>query len=159
MQNQIILLDLNVTLVENTYVHDMPYTYYPKKETYRSWLVDLLKDRYVIMLTSRPQQYEAETMRNLMNKEGWQPQERYFNQWRLKAPDAKERMLKKFVFPHHGTPDQTAYTAIESNHATTKMYESHNIHAVTQQAVQFNPRNLNAHQEGLWLEHPQAMDF
>ena len=135
----IVLLDLNATLVENTYVHDLPYRYHVHLEDYRLWLVDRLKSNYVILMTARPEFYKDETICRITKLCGWQPNEAYFrpNNSRLPAPKAKEEMLENHVFPSHGQPDRTGkgYLAIESNAATRAMYCRYNIAAITQQQL------------------------
>lgn len=121
---KIILLDLNATFVANTsQAHDLPYTYNVEKERYRSWLKDMIKDEYVILMTSRPSRYRDATLRRIQQLENWQPNESYFNQWRKPAQVAKEIMMKRFIIPKHGQHmKDVKYIALESNFKTADMY-------------------------------------
>ena len=132
-----ILLDLNSTYAANaSEVHLMSKgIYFVQRETYRSWLTELLRQRHVLMLTSRPDNYRVETLERIQQLEDWQPELALFNQWRLRAPDAKLRMLREVVFPQFGTPDQRSYLAIESNIKTRAMFAQQGIRATTQQQV------------------------
>ena len=136
---KIILLDLNATLVENTEVHDLPFRYKVHLETYRSWLVQLIRPFYTIMMTARPEKHMEETLLRLSKLENWQPHEFYFKPSHslTLAPKTKDIMLETFVFPRHGKYEThgTAYFAIESNSATRSMYRSHGIASYTQQQV------------------------
>jgi hypothetical protein len=132
-----ILLDLNSTYAANaSQVHLMSRgIYYVQKETYRSWLTELMRDRHVLMLTSRPDGYRVETLERIQRLEDWQPDLALFNQWRLRAPDAKLKMLQEVVYPKFGTPDERSYLAIESNIKTRAMFAQQGIRAITQQQL------------------------
>lgn len=134
---RIILLDLNATLVENSSVHSLPHYYNVSVETYRKWLVDMLREEYVILLTVRPIRYQEETLLRIMQLEKWQPNESYFSAGFLKAPDAKEQMLKEKIFPRFGRNKELGheYFAIESNASTRQMYRKHGIDALTQREL------------------------
>lgn len=137
LDGPIILLDLNATLVENTEVHTLPRTYNVHLEKYRRWLIDLIKPHYVILLTARPERYKAETLERLHEVENWQPNEAYFSDGSMKAPDIKNDFLEKHIFPKFGRQDDKSekYMAIESNSATTAIYRSHGIKTYTQQEI------------------------
>jgi hypothetical protein len=145
MTSPTVLLDLNSTYASNaSQVHQMfKGIYNVSQEVYRSWLTKILRDRQVLLLTSRPSRYQHETMERIMQLEGWQPKMALFNSWRLRAPDAKDKMLRDFVFPAYGTPDQHDYLAIESNIKTREMYARHGIRAITQQELGCNRKLLD----------------
>lgn len=132
-----VLLDLNSTYASNaSEVHIMNKGIYNvPREVYRSWLTELLRGRHVIMLTSRPEHYRRETLERIRELENWLPDLAYFNKWRLRAPDAKLRMLQEVVYPEFGTPDQRSYLAIESNIKTQAMFKGQGIRTTTQQEV------------------------
>lgn len=140
-----ILLDLNATYAENaSQVHLMHKGIYNvEREFYRPWLTRLLRDRQVLMLTSRPERYKARTLEHIQKLEDWQPQLALFNGYRLKAPDAKQRMLETIVFPKFGDPTETSYVAIESNYKTSSMFERFGIHAYRQEAIATRPSLLD----------------
>jgi hypothetical protein len=138
----IILLDLNVTLVINNNVHEMPYYYRPHLEEYRTWLVGICRTHHTILITSRPEKYKKDTLLNLHKRENWQPNEALFNQWPIAAPEAKKRFMETHVIPTHGTPQNQRYIAIESNTKTRAMYKTLNVEAYTQQHIQENPHIL-----------------
>lgn len=124
----IILLDLNYTLIANSQEKHKPFLKQIQHETYRQWLIDLLIPHHVILMTARPAEYFQETLASLQKKTNWQPQEAYFNEYKLAPPVAKERMLKKYVFPKHGSVG-TQFFALESNPKTRSMYERYEIPA------------------------------
>lgn len=131
-QNIIILLDLNYTLVsnsgENRYIR--PYQRKIKEEIYRTWLLELIKDYYVIIITARPNYQKKETINSIKEKlNGWMPDEMYFQEENDTPPVAKEKLLKKYIFPKHGAKNN--YLAIESNPKTKKMYEKYGIQSVS----------------------------
>jgi len=57
------------------------------------------------------------------------PQEMYFQEENDAPPLAKEKLLKKYVFPQHRKDNY--YLAIESNPRTKKMYEKYGIRSVS----------------------------
>jgi hypothetical protein len=133
---RIVLLDLVMTLVENT--HDrskhwhrgQPYTEWIDREEYRMWLVELLRGETVILMTARPERYRAATLQRLQAVTSWLPAEAYFNELGLSPPEAKRRVLTNHVYPRHGRPAQTGYLALESNAATRAMYHAEGIAAI-----------------------------
>ncbi len=140
MGKPIILLDLNYTLVENSReVMKSPSLYDISVERYRTWLIDLLKDHYVILITARPERYREATLTHMQETVGWTPNEAYFNQKRVKAPRAKETALLDHVFPRHGMPAETRYLALESNKDTSAMYASYDILSRRQQEILQDP--------------------
>lgn len=131
-ETPIILLDLNYTLVgnsaQNKYVR--PYQKKIEKEEYREWLVELIKDYYVIIITARPDYQKETTIKSLKDKlNNWMPDETYFQEENDMPPVAKEKLLYKYIFPKHGA--NRSYLAIESNPRTKKMYQKYNIHSVS----------------------------
>ncbi|KAF5079782.1 hypothetical protein DSECCO2_126280 [anaerobic digester metagenome] len=130
--DHIILLDLNYTLVGNSseirYIR--PYQKKIESEKYRDWLVGLIKKYYVIIITARPNYQKQVTIQSLNGKlNGWMPDEMYFQEENDRPPIAKEKLLKKYIFPKHGM--QRSYLAIESNPRTKTMYEKYNIPSVS----------------------------
>ncbi len=123
----IILLDLNYTLVENSDVKLRPFAKQIEAEQYRHWLVELLRDHHVILMTARPAMHRTATLESIRAKTAWLPQEAYFNSFGLAPPLAKDRMLKEHVLPKHGA---ATYLAIESNPQTHAMYARHGIRSV-----------------------------
>lgn len=128
----IVLLDLNYTLVANSaktrYIR--PFQKKIKHELYREWLVELIKDYYVIIITARPDYQKKETIKSIKVKlKGWMPAEMYFQEENDNPPVAKEKLLKKYIFPKYGI--QNNYLAIESNPKTKKMYENYGIDSVS----------------------------
>ena len=129
-----ILLDLNYTLVGNSR-DTFDYKRGPDvaREIYRTWLVELLRGCYVIMITVRTEAYKAATLAHIAGQTGgWQPDEAYFKPEAdryMRAPDFKERVLVEAVFPRHGR-NPLGYLALESNAATRAMYAEYNLPAV-----------------------------
>ena len=121
----IYLLDLNYTLVANSHEKHSPFAEQIRQETYRAWLVALLRTQYVILMTARPVKYRELTIDSIQEKTGWTPTESYFNAYNLPPPQAKERMLLEFVLPPQGRPRE--FFAIESNPATQAMYARYGI--------------------------------
>jgi hypothetical protein len=143
MPHPIILLDLNYTLVENSReVMKSPSVYDISVERYRTWLIDLIRNHYVILITARPHRLREETLAHLRAATGWEPNEAYFNERRVKAPLAKETALLNHVFPGHGTPGTTRYLALESNKDTAAMYAGHGIPSRRQSEIEADPSPL-----------------
>lgn len=124
----IILLDLNYTLADNSReVIRQGRLYDVAVERYRTWLIDMIRDLTVLLITVRPQHLKDETLRRIADETGWMPHEAYFNEWGLRAPLAKAKVLDTYVFPKHGRPEETRYLALESNDETAAMYAGHGI--------------------------------
>lgn len=117
----IILLDLNYTLVANSNDKLSPFIRQIENETYRQWLIDLVKPYHVILMTARPAKYYQDTLDSIKAKTGWLPQQAFFNEYRSPPPAAKSRMLNDYVFKEHGN-DPKNFFAIESNPKTRSMY-------------------------------------
>ena len=127
---RICLLDLNYTLVSNQMDTRLlrPFSKRMQFEEYRQDLVEAIKDDYVIIITARPNYQQDESLANVKRKTGWTPDEWYFNDINAEPPAFKERALKKWVFPEHGT-DAAVYYAVESNPKTRNMYARYGIKA------------------------------
>lgn len=131
-KKQIILLDLNYTLVSNSREnrYTRPYQKKIKNEEYRKWLIDLIRDEYVILITARPKYQKELSLENISRElAGWQPHESYFNELDQRPPSCKERILNEYIFPKHGK--DIHYFALESNPATKRMYRKHDIPSVS----------------------------
>ncbi len=131
-QKPIILLDLNYTLVGNSAKirYLKPYQNKIKNEEYRKWLIDLIDDYHVILITARPDYQEKCTVQSIKKKlNGWMPEEMYFQEENDTPPIAKEKLLKKYIFPKHGMI--RSYLAIESNPKTKLMYKNYNIPSIS----------------------------
>lgn len=132
LNNPIILLDLNYTLVGNSskIKYFRPYQKKIKSEEYRDWLIELIKDYYIIIITARPDYQKQSTIKSFEEKlNGWMPDEMYFQEENDRPPIAKEKLLKKYIFPKHGI--ERSYFAIESNPRTKNMYKKYNIPSVS----------------------------
>lgn len=135
-QPSVILLDLVMTLVANTYDRSnhwkrgQPYEAWIQREVYREWLVELLRDKTVVMITARAEKYRAATMARIEQVLGWTPAAAYFNELGLTPPQSKRRVMELHVIPVYGQPADTAYLALESNGATRAMYHAMRVAAV-----------------------------
>lgn len=124
----IYLLDLNYTLVdkEKDAPRTRPMELQIELETYRQWLIDMLKGKYVILTTARMQKYEIFTLNRIYTKTNWLPNESFFSIFRHLPHIKKEWILKWRIFPKHGNnPEQ--FFAIESNPQTRAMYAKYGI--------------------------------
>ena len=130
--NPIILLDLNYTLVGNSseIKYTRPYQKKINSEKYREWLIELISKYYIIIITARPDYQKLTTIKSFEEKlNGWMPDEMYFQEENDRPPIAKEKLLKKYIFPKHGANNN--YLAIESNPRTKRMYKQYNIPSVS----------------------------
>ena len=131
MDQPIILLDLNYTLVEN--VHPMHFRYGPtvNTETYRGWLIDLIRDHYVIMLTTRGKEYQDATLARIGDHHRWLPQEAYFKlpacSW-WPAHEWKRMVMLTFILPQYGW-EASQYLALESNRYSRAVFRLLGVHA------------------------------
>ena len=133
---RIILQDLNVALSTNFKEidkHRPMSNFVENVEEYRSWIVDLLKHEYVVLMTARSVGYEDLTLSRINDQTGWKPNDWCFNPYgnpdgkgTLRAHLAKERYLNEYIFPRYGD-DPKRFFAIESNKYTRAMYRSYGI--------------------------------
>jgi hypothetical protein len=130
----VVLLDLNYTFVENqaetARLGGEDFDRRLRFERYRSWLLDFVRDRRVILVTARPERFREATLAHLDSLLHWRPDEAWFNSRDLPPAACKQDILERLVFPRHGRPGKTAYVAIESNPRTAVMYASYGIPAV-----------------------------
>lgn len=124
---EIILLDLNYTLVANRKESIRRGGGDPGRriasERYRDWLRELLRGKYVILITARPSAQRDATLANIRGETGWAPDEAYFNERDLPPAECKRDILERYIFPRHGRPGAGGrYVAIESNPRTAAMY-------------------------------------
>ncbi len=96
------LLDLNYTLVANSHEKHSPFAEQIRQETYRDWLVALLRSRYVILMTARPVKYRELTLDSIQEKTGWTPNESYFNSYNLPPPQSLSENSKGSCFGGKG---------------------------------------------------------
>ena len=96
----IYLLDLNYTLVdkEKDAPRIRPMELQIELETYRQWLIDMLKGKYVILTTARMQKYEIFTLNRIYTKTNWLPNESFFSIFRHLPHIKKEWILKWRIF-------------------------------------------------------------
>jgi len=129
----IYLLDLNYTLVGNSPERRAPrirpFTKQLEQETYRQWLVELLRPHHVILITARPDKYREPTLERIQALCQWQPEEAYFAEISNRPPAIKKHLLLKYIFPKHGK-DGSQYLGVESNPMTHAMYRGYGIASV-----------------------------
>lgn len=133
MNKKILILDLNSTFSTGYKYFPESNTYDISQETYRQWICKATEalGLFVVMITARPLQYEAQTLDNIAMKTGWQPDRAHFNTTRLRAPNWKQKVLTERVFPEFGDPNGQYY-ALESNAETTAMFKRNGIPAMRQ---------------------------
>jgi hypothetical protein len=126
--NRIVLMDLNVALSSNfkdMKRHSME-TFVKEVEEYRTWMVDLLRPEYVVLITARNIKWGIPTMKRIWTTQKWLPNEALFNDTDIsgsEAPLIKKHQLIHKVMPRHGD-NMNIYYAIESNPRTREMYSS-----------------------------------
>ena len=120
------LLDLNQTLVDRPKdaPRIRPFKCQIEVETYRQWLVDMLKNQYVILMTDRPAKYKWLTLDRIEALTGWHPQEAYFGEIRSYPHVKKEQLLRRYVLPKYSPSE---LFGIESNPKTRAVYERYGI--------------------------------
>lgn len=130
MEDKIILLDLNYTLVSNQKDTRAirPFSARLLQEQYRPELIKAISDNKVILITARPKYQGQQTNENIRQKTGWSPDEAYYNDLDWEPPLIKESILKRFVFPKYGM-DGSKFFAVESNPKTRAMYARYGIQA------------------------------
>jgi len=131
----IVLLDLNYTFVENqaetAKLGGEDFGRRLEFERYRRWLLDLVRDGHVILITARPERYRVRTLARIDSLLGWKPDEAYFNEHDLMPAVSKQEVLLTRIFPRYGKPsDGTRYVAVESNPRTAIMYAGYGIPAL-----------------------------
>jgi len=120
---EIILLDLNFTLIADQQVsrYIRPIERRVELEQYRMDLVDALVGYRVFVLTARPEHQKTATLAAISRRIPQLALERaYFNTHDEKPPDAKYRMMSRFILPDGIAPAWCF--AIESNPKTRAMY-------------------------------------
>ena len=126
-----ILLDLNSTLSSNfREVYDSKsYTYDVSKEKYRLWLVNLIKEHNVILITARDDSYEKRTIDFIKAQTGWLPQKWFFKtkQHRFKKAHEWKEIALLSIYGNNIPKD---IMALESNAETRKMFNKYGIYAV-----------------------------
>ena len=133
----IILLDYQCTLCSNgagrgAWINAHPETSYSvwiAQETMREWLLPLIRDKYVILITARRSCWIKPTLDRIAETLHWLPQEYYFNPDGAQPPQHKQRIMVEKVFPVHGPASSGRYLALESNAQTRRMYASLGIPA------------------------------
>jgi hypothetical protein len=128
-------LDLNYTFVENqaetAKLGGEDFGRRLEFERYRRWLLDLVRDGHVILITARPEKYRERTLARIDSLLGWKPDEAYFNEHDLMPAVCKQQVLLTRIFPRYGRPsDGTRYFAVESNPRTAFMYAGYGIPAL-----------------------------
>lgn len=144
--DRIILMDLNVALSANfgdMKRHSME-NFVKEVEEYRPWMVDLLRDEYVILITARNIKWGVPTLTRIWNTQKWLPNEAIFNDTDIDGSNAplikKTQFLEKIAKRHGESPEK--YFAIESNVRTREMYSSLGIKA------------FDCEREGVWEKLP-----
>ena len=127
-KDKIILLDLNYTLIANSKeIRTMPLDKKIKSQKYETYLINLIKDNYVILITASPYRRSHKILRDLKEKTGFEPDESFWNFGR-QPPALKKYWMENEVIPQHGE-EGDKYLAIESNPATRRMYKKLGIEA------------------------------
>lgn len=146
IQSRFILMDLNVALSAN--FGDMKNhgfeDFVKNHETYRQWMVDLLRPEYVVLVTARNIKWAMPTLRRIYEMTGWIPNDAMFNDTGIEgsnAPLIKQTQLERRIYPRYGdNPKQ--YYAIDSNTNTREMYRRMGIQA------------FDCERNGAWLTLP-----
>lgn len=127
----IYLLDLNYTLVANSpplgTPHLRPFIRQIEQETYRQWLVELLRPHRVILFTARPEKYREFTLERIRHMTGWEPMDAFFGEIRARPHLIKEHLLQYRIYPTYGG---TGFFAFESNSLTQGILCRHGIPSV-----------------------------
>lgn len=128
-KDKIILLDLNYTLISNSW--KIRYDKLPQKifnRQYEQELVEKIKDNYIILITASPYETSFDSLNHIEENTDLKISESYWNFGNTSPPDLKEYWLKKAVLPTHGD-NPSKYLAIESNKDTREMYNRVGIEA------------------------------
>ena len=126
--DKIILLDLNYTLIANSWqirFDKLPQKIFNRK--YEHELIDLIKDNYVILITASPYYTSYDSLKHIKENTDLKIAESYWN-FGKRPPELKRYWLEKAVLPTHGN-DPEKYLAIESNEDTRAMYGEFKIEA------------------------------
>jgi len=120
------LLDLNQTLVdrEKNAPRIRPFELQVERETYCQWLVEILRDSYVILITARPVKYKQMTLERILALTNWQPREAYFAEIKTFPHLKKEHLLRKYILTRF-KPNELF--GIESNPKTRAVYSNYGI--------------------------------
>lgn len=140
---KVILLDLNYTLVANSEQRKSPFAKQIAAEEYRIDLIEHVKDNLVILMTARPIKYCYPTLKNIIVKTGWTPNDYYFNYHFLPPHIFKEKVLMEHLLEKYQVKDMFA---IESNSYTRKMYAKYEIASMTYE--EFRNNNYQMTNEG-----------
>ena len=122
------LLDLNQTLVdrEKDAPRIRPFELQIECETYRQWLVEILCNSYVILITARPVKYKQMTLERILTLTNWRPQEAYFAEIKTLRHLKKEHLLRKYILPRYSPAE---LFGVESNPKTRAVYSNYGIAA------------------------------
>lgn len=135
----IVLLDLNYTLVANSWLKRKepgPYRWQISRETYRTWLIDLIAPHTVLLVTVRGQEYRQTTLSHIQDLTGWQPDAAFFNPTPAiyRGDIVKHAYLIDTILPRFGLA--RPYLALESFIPARRMYqEQFNIPALNVEAL------------------------
>lgn len=127
-KDNIILLDLNYTLISNSWnirFDKLPQKIYNRK--YEHDLVELIKDNYVILITASPYETSFDSLKHIEENTQLKIKESYWN-FNKRPHVLKKYWMEKAVLPTHGY-DTSKYLAIESNKNTRAMYKNLGIEA------------------------------
>ena len=126
ISNMKILLDLNQTLVdrEKDAPRIRPFELQIEQETYRQWLVELIRNEYVILITARPTKYKQATLDKIKQLTNWQPQEAYFAEIRSYPHNKKKHLIDKYLAKRLKDEE---FFGIESNPKTRAIYRRYGI--------------------------------
>lgn len=124
--DRIVLMDLNVALSSNFgAMNQYGFEDFVKnQEKYRKWMVELLREEFVILITARNIKWAIPTLKRIADETEWHPNVALFNDTGYDGADApaiKEHQMINHVFPKYGD-DPSIYHAIESNSSTRAMY-------------------------------------
>ena len=127
-KNKIILLDLNYTLISNSWA--IRFEKFPQKINKRKYeheLIKLINDNYIILITASPYETSYDSLKHIEENTDLKIDESYWN-FKKRPPALKRYWLEKAVLPTHGD-DPEKYLAIESNEKTREMYAEFGIEA------------------------------
>lgn len=135
----IILLDLNSALVDAPYPRPRstpgrPFVEIIAEETYRQWLVEIVRGLEVVLITPRPDAYRADTLANLALKALWTPGTAIFNTQGLSPAPMKQAALREIVFRRYSETPRDSLLAVEGNPACAAMYRRNGIRVAVPEA-------------------------